>query len=206
MKLDITPAHFEELIKSSYSLDILYMLNLVNANFDVKPLCDSSFKMKAIFNTLLRKSLITNEQKLTKSGVELLDFVSNKTNKKIIKKIIINKDFDEWWLVFPSTDIFTIGNKKFEGSRSMRVNKGKCKLAFTKILLEGEYSVDDIIRATIYDVNLKKSLSLKKGSNQLTYMQNSLTYLNQKSFENFITISKNPENFISKAPTGSTDI
>jgi len=206
MKLDITPVHFEEIIKSSYSLDILYMLNLVNANFDVKPLCESSLKIKAIFNTLLRKNLVTNEQKLTKSGLELLDFVSKKTNKKIIKKIIINKDFDEWWLVFPSTDIFTIGNKKFEGSRSMRVNKEKCRLAFTKILLEGEYSVDDIIRATTYDVNLKKNLSLKKASNQLTYMQNSLTYLNQKSFENFVSISKNIQNFTFKTPTGSTDI
>ena len=35
---------------------------------------------------------------------------------------------------------------------------------------------------------MKKEESFTKGDNKLTYMQNSLTYLNQKSFENFIDV------------------
>jgi hypothetical protein len=36
----------------------------------------------------------------------------------------------------------------------------------------------------------KKESSLKNSTNKLTYMQNSLTYLNQRSFEPFIELIK----------------
>ena len=42
-----------------------------------------------------------------------------------------------------------------------------------------------------FEVELKKSQSVKEMTNKLTYMKNSLTYLNQKAFEPYIQISKN---------------
>lgn len=190
MKLDLTVDHYLELMKKSYSLDMLYMLKLIHKSYDVNDLCEISVKMKAIYTSLLRKGLITEENNLTVLGLDILEFVSKKTNKTLVKKKPLASDFDEWWEVYPSTDYFKMGNKTFLGSRAIRINKQKCKLEFDKIIGEGNLTKKDIIIATEYDVKQRKSNSLKKNSNQLTYMQNSLTYLNQRSFEPFIALSK----------------
>ena len=45
-------------------------------------------------------------------------------------------------------------------------------------------------------------MSVKSGQNRITYMQNSLTYLNQRTYEAFMEIMEEEES----EPTGSTDI
>jgi hypothetical protein len=80
-------------------------------------------------------------------------------------------------------------------------------LKFDKILEEGEYTAKDLIDSLNLDVLQKKENSVKTGTNRLTYMQNSLTYLNQRSFEPFIDLLKENYNVEDKAPTnGGTDI
>jgi hypothetical protein len=80
-------------------------------------------------------------------------------------------------------------------------------LKFDKILLEGEYTAADLIAALKFDVEQKKENSVKLGTNKLTYMQNSLTYLNQRSYEPFIELIKEGAK-IDEAPkiVGGTDI
>ena len=58
------------------------------------------------------------------------------------------------------------------------------------ILNEGEHTLEQIVKAVEYDVLMKKEESLKKGQNKLTYIQNSATYLKQRSFEPFIDLIK----------------
>lgn len=206
MKLDLTIYHYEELIKKGYSLDSIFLLNLIHEQYDITSLLEESLKIKTIHVSLIRKGIITEDNKVTVLGTEILDFISKKTNKKFVKKKIEKSDFDLWWEAFPSTDDFTMGTKRFSGTRGLRVNKEKCRLAFEKIINEGDITKEDIINATLYDVKQRKSNSLKKASNQLTYMQNSLTYLNQRSFEPFIPLSKREENNNFSQPIGSTDI
>ena len=50
MKLHITPEKFEELIKKSYSLDIIYLLKLIEAEYDVVPLYEDSMRLSAILH------------------------------------------------------------------------------------------------------------------------------------------------------------
>lgn len=204
MKLDITTDHYLELIKKSYSLDLIYLLNLISEEYDVKPLLEESVKVKAIYTSLIRKGIITEDEKLTTLGTDILSFVSKKTNKKFIKKKIEKSDFDDWWEIFPSTDEFKMGNKLFTGTRGLRTSKEKCRLAFNKIINEGVYNKEDIIKATIYDVKMRKSNSLKQNKNNLMYLQNSYTYLENKSFEPFISLSD--KTITSSTPIGSTDI
>ncbi len=71
------------------------------------------------------------------------------------------------------------------------MKKEDCKTKIKAILNEGDYTIDDLIRALDFEVFQKKEKSVKEGKNSITYMQNSLTYLNQRTFENFIEISKN---------------
>jgi hypothetical protein len=55
-------------------------------------------------------------------------------------------------------------------------------------LIEGEYSASILINALLYDITQKKEMSVKTGNNKLSYMQNSLTYLTQRSYEPFIEL------------------
>ena len=147
-------------------------------------------KLDALYFSLIRKGLITEDEKLTIQGKELLTFISSDKKTKIIKHKAPSEQFEEWWKSYPGTDTFTHKGKTFRGSRTLRQAKEDCKLKFNKILLEGEYTHTQLIDALNYDVLQKKEMSVIQNSNKLTYMQNSLTYLNQRSFEPYIELVK----------------
>lgn len=145
-------------------------------------------KINALHQGLVRKGLITEDGKLTVNGTELLVFLDTKEKSKFVKTKPKNTDFEEWWKTYPGTDTFTYKGKTFTGSRTLRPAKEDCKIKFDKILLEGEYTAQDLIDALKFDVLQKKEASLKENTNKLKYMQNSLTYLNQRSFEPYIEL------------------
>ena len=208
MNLKITPYHFEELIKKSYSLDVIYLLKLIEQQMDVQPLCEGSMKIAALYQTLIRKGLIsTSDEKITTEGTELLKFIESKEATKIVKRKPATTEFEEWWKAYPGTDTFTHKGKKFTGARSLRQNKDECRLRFDKILLEGEYTAAQMIEALEFDVLQKKENSVKTGTNRLSFMQNSFTYLNQRSFEPFIELIKEGGKVEeTDKPVGGTDI
>ena len=208
MNLKITPYHFEELIKKSYSLDVIYLLKLIEQQMDVQPLCEGSMKIAALYQTLIRKGLIsTSDEKITTEGTELLRFIESKEETKIVKRKPATTEFEEWWKAYPGTDTFTHKGKKFTGARSLRQNRDECRLRFDKILLEGEYTAAQLIEALNFDVLQKKENSVKTGTNRLSFMQNSFTYLNQRSFEPFIELIKEGGKVEeTDKPVGGTDI
>jgi hypothetical protein len=208
MNLKITPYHFEEIIKKGYSLDVIFLLKLIEQQFDIQPLCEGSAKIAALQQTLVRKGLISeSDQKITTQGQELIKFIETKEATKIVKLKPVTTEFEDWWKVYPGTDTFKHKGKSFSGSRSLRQNKEECRIRFNKILLEGEYTAADLISALQFDVNQKKENSVKSGTNKLTYMQNSLTYLNQRSYEPFIELIKEGAQ-VQETPevVGGTDI
>ena len=207
MKLNVTLSHFEELVKKNYSLDMVFLLKLVEQEVDISDLCKDSARVCALVQGLIRKALVTEEHKLTLQGKEILSFIETEGEAKIAKKKAPSTDFEQWWKTFPGTDTFTHKGMKFSGSRTLRQNKEECKLRFEKILLEGEYTLTDLIAALEYDVLQKKENSVKQKANKLTYLQNSLTYLNQRSYEPFIELIREGQK-IEEAdkPVGGTDI
>jgi hypothetical protein len=190
MKLNLTPWHYEELIKKSYSLDHIFLLKLIHENYDVSELIENSLKISAIHQGLVRKGLITDNGALTTIGVELLIFLDTKEKTKLVKKKSTTSDFELWWKAFPGTDTFTHKGKTFTGSRNLRQNPNDCRIKFDKILIEGEYTPQELIEALKFDVLQKKEASVKENTNKLKYMQNSLTYLNQRSYEAYIELIK----------------
>lgn len=206
MNLEINLHHFEELIKKGYSLDIIFLLLLIEKNIDITEIVNNSAKISAIYQSLVRKGLITDhDEKLTIMGKELISFIKTKGEEKIVKKKTSLTEFETWWKTFPGTDTFTHKGRKFTGSRSLRQNKEDCKVKFSKILLEGDYTAKQLTDALQYDVEQKKEASIKQGTNKLTYMQNSLTYLNQRSYEPFIELI-NEGTEIEHVPQSGTDI
>jgi hypothetical protein len=190
MKLNLSPWHYEELIKKSYSLDHIFLLKLIHENYDVTNLVENSLKISAIHQGLIRKGLITDNGALTTIGVELLVFLDTKEQTKLVKKKSITSDFELWYKTFPGTDTFTHKGKTFTGSRSLRQNPADCRIKFDKILIEGEYTATELIEALKFDVLQKKEASVQENTNKLKYMQNSLTYLNQRSYEPYIELIK----------------
>jgi hypothetical protein len=151
---------------------------------------------------------VTEQYKLTTKAKDLLEFISSDAeNVSLKRKRKTDDSFDNWWKVYPGTDTFRHKGKTFTGTRSMRVKKDECKVKFDKILQEGEYTAEDLVAALEYEVLQKKENSVKSSSNKLTFMQNSLTYLNQRTFEPFIELIK--EGITIKEQTevqGGTDI
>ena len=209
MKLNLSPWHFEELIKKSYSLDHIFLLKLIEQQIDIQPLCDGSMKIAALLSGLIRKGLISeHDEKITTVGKELLTFIDSKEEKKIVKQKPATTEFNDWWLSYPGTDTFTHKGKTFAGSRTLRQNRDECRLKYDKILLEGEYTSSQLVEALKFDVLQKKEASLKENTNKLTYMQNSFTYLNQRSYEPFIELINSGITVkeTQKPSSGSTDI
>ena len=208
-RLELTFSHFEQLLKNGYNLDMVFLLKLIQKEkCNISQLCSENPKLSAIYQGLVRKKLISADCKLMLEGKSILDFLSSPAQETFQKRLIIDDGkFDEWWNAYPGTDIFTHKGKSFSGSRGMRVHKDECKLRLNKVLEEGEYTLDQLIEALKFDVLQKKENSVKSESNKLTYMQNSLTYINQRSFEPFIELIKEGQKIV-EAPQqiNSTDI
>lgn len=199
-------SHFEQICKNGYTLDIVYILLLAENDVDVRKLCGESVKLKTLFQTVVRKGLITDEGKLTLSGKAVIAYLDEANeDDKLVKLKMKTEGFDKWWKSYPGTDNFTHNGRTFKGSRTLRQNKEECRLKFNKIIEEGEYTEEQLISALEYDVLQKKTASAKNNTNKLTFMQNSLTYLNQRTFEPIIELMVNGIED-QQETVGSTDI
>jgi hypothetical protein len=201
MNIKLSPNHFKELIIKGLSLDHIFLLRLINEQADLSALLKESAKISALHNSLIRKGLVTeNDDKITTTGVELLVFMDSKAPGKLMRRKVDDSAFSIWWKEFPGTNNFTHNRKTFTGDRGLRTNESECRLKFDKILLEGEYTAQEIIDATKYDIFQKKEMSVKTGVNKLTYLHNSLTYLNQRDYEPFIELIKQGHKIINSEP------
>jgi len=189
MNIKVTPYHFEQLLKDGFTLDMIFLLKLIDEEFDIKTLAEGGAKTDMLCQTLRRKGLVSEQFKITVLGRNLLEFMNSRAKtSKIVKKTQTFAEFERWWAAFPGTDIFTHKGKSFSGGRTLRVYKDDCQVKLDAILAEGEYTVDQLIAALEYEVLQKKENSFKTGTNRLSYMQGSLTYLNQRSFQNYIEL------------------
>ena len=208
MKLNISAWHFEELIKKGYSLELYFLLKMMHEQNDISALCKGSAKIKVLYQTLIRKGLISdgNNDVITLLGIEIIQFMNSRAPRKIVKKKVDNTEFKKWWKSYPGTNTFTHKGVRFEGERALRIKESDCRDKFDVILSEGEHTSDELIKALEYEVLQKKEKSVETKENKLKYMQNSLTYLNQRTFEPFIELIKEGYKVVEKAQTGGTDI
>jgi hypothetical protein len=186
MKIQLTLEKLYEIFTKGYTMDQILILKAIDEGFQINM---EDAKIATLHQSLVRKGLLfETENKLTTIGKELLIFVDSKDRKRIVKPKVESTEFDLWWEAYPRTDTFEYRGKSFTGSRSFRVDKANCRTKFNKIMLEGEYSVRQMVDALNLEVFQKKEKSFKEGSNKMAYMQNSLTYLNQRTFEGFIEL------------------
>jgi len=208
MNLNLHTSHFKQIIESGYSLDMIFLLKLAEEEECLESFCNGSPKLEALYQGIYRKGLISVEDKLTLTGKSVLEFLTTaEETTKFVKKRKTSDDFELWWKAYPGTDTFKVSGKSFTGTRSLRNKKDECKIKLYKILEEGEYTIKDMIDALEFEVSQKMNNSIKTGVNKMTFMQNSLTYLNQRTFEPFIElIREGHKQEIDTPVSGSTDI
>jgi hypothetical protein len=188
--MKITLNKLEQLYKSGYSLDIVFFLKMIQEGSVIGEVCEGNPKLEALYQSLIRKGLITEKDELTIAGEALIKFLNTKERVKLVKKSSEPSVFDQWWAAYPATDTFKYKNKTFYGTRSLKAGKEECKIKLEAILNEKEYTLEVLIKALEFEVVQKKENSIKTGANKLTYMQNSLTYLNQRTYESFVDLIK----------------
>jgi len=175
MNINITHYHFEEIINSGYTLDMIYFLKLAEEGIDVQSMCTDP-KMQMLCQSVRRKGLLSESFKLTLIGKSVIGFLDEEGTPeiKLVKTKKNSNDFDDWWKSYPGTDTFTHKKTDFTGTRSMRVKKDDCKVKLNSILAEGEYTIKEMIAALEYEVLQKKENSYKTKTNKLSYMHQSL--------------------------------
>jgi len=175
---------FIELKQKGLNMDLIWMLQKIHEGKETI-LIDGI--ISSLLLTLERKGYIL-EGLVTQEGVELLDSLKEKKikTKKFPK---IDDVFEKWWKAYPGTNEFTYRGKAFLGTRALRTKKEKCREKFEEIVDEG-VNAEDMVKALEKEIEQKKEESYKKNDNKLTYMQNTLTYLNQRTFEPYIELIK----------------
>ncbi len=186
--MKITLNKLQQLYKNGYSLDIAFFLKMIEEGSVIGEVCEGNVKLESLYQSVIRKALITDKDELTNEGKDVLKFLNIKEKTQLVKKKAEPSVFDKWWTAYPSTDTFIYKNKTFYGTRSLKAKRDECKIKFDAILNEGEHTVDVLIKALQFEVLQKKENSFKANENKLVYMQNSLTYLNQRTYESFIDL------------------
>ena len=204
--MNINFHQFEQLYKNGYTLDMLFLLQEINDDGSIISLINDNMKIEILFQTIVRKGIITEEGKITLSGKELLKSITENTIAPNRRKKIVDDSFDRWWAAFASTDTFQYKGKTFNGSRSLKAKKEDCRIKLKAILNEGEYTIDQMIGALEFEIMQKKENSIRTGINKLSFMQNSCTYLSQKTFESFIELIKEGIEIKETALSGGVDI
>lgn len=195
-RIDLTFSHFEQIIRNGYSLDVIFLLKLVQKEkCNIRELCEGKPKMAALYQMMVRKQLISEDCKLMLEGTNLLDYLMTDEEEplEVVPLQLKDEDFEAWWTAFPGTDAFTHKGKHFTGSRGLKRSKQDCKVYLNKIVKEKEYTVTELIEAMKLDVYMKMEDSIKSGSNKLSFLQNSLTYLSQRSYEPFMELVRKGE-------------
>lgn len=190
MKLELNFQQFEQFYKEGITLDMLFLLYEIQNDSGIMCLEHDDIKIEILFQTIVRKGLCTKDRIVTITGKELLNSLTKEHVVPIKRNKIVDDSFDRWYKAFPSTDTFKYKGKTFSGSRSLKAKKDDCKIKLKAILNEGEYTIEEMIKALEFEVIQKKENSIKTGVNKLSYMQNSCTYLHQKSYESFIELIK----------------
>lgn len=193
---NVKPYHFDELIKNNLSLDHIFVLEMMENDLDVEYFFKDSERGQAMIQTLVRTGHI-KEGIILGPGKALLEFMRKSPEKPLkIKRraTMAESDMDRIWNAYPATDnIVRDGKILFSGTRALRKAKGgkdAVRSTVSKILDEGKYTVDDIVRSINFEVRQKIEESIKRRENKLSWMQNIDTYFNQRTFEPYVEVSK----------------
>jgi len=180
------------------------LLNTYSDNFE-------SERAAGLLIGLVRKDFVhykheSQEYILTIDGHEYYDFLVGLANgnragglKVIgIAKGIRKEGFEEWWALYPANSKWEDKNTgtKFSEIRPLRTGKEQCKKKYDNLINNRHVTHRELIDCLKYEIKARKIDSLKNNKNQLCFMKNSLSYLNQEAYLSYIDEVKNNPGYI----------
>lgn len=164
-------------------------------------------KISAWIQTLERKGYIDKSFNVSDGGYLLLkSLYENKSDIKDSLTVNVASSFEEWWAAYPAADTFIHKGKRFQGTRSLKNSKDKCKALYTAIIKRRKYTPEQLLQALQTEVANKKNQSYKENKNLMTFMKNTHAYLYQEAFEGYIELSKQTPQAEEEAPSGTFSI
>lgn len=143
--------------------------------------------------TLIRKQFLTKEGKLSTKGAALLEDLGGMTGGMSTYTPAVDL-FSVWWNTYPPTAAFTHKGRTFESEQVKRIKKMECRKYWDEILLEGEFTAEQIIQGTKNHFEVAMDESVRKGENRVQFINNSLIYIREKLFAPFIERKKGSRN------------
>ena len=148
----LTIPQLGQILELGIPLEGIYVLEAVLEG--TCPNCHiQSARLEGVYTLLKRKSYLTEDNKITSSGLKLYeDLAGNNTNLKkeaVAQKREIEEAFAKWWKIFPYSDGWTDSTgRKYLKTRVIKSGEERCKDLFQKILLTDGIKPDQIVEAT----------------------------------------------------------
>lgn len=145
-----------------------------------------------LINDLVKLGYVYNWG-VTDKGAELLGEVDNWDDEELVfvpkKEEVVeySKEFLEFWGLFPSIDSFEYAGQTFNGVRNLKTKKKECSVLYEEIIKEVPHEV--LIKCLNYEIEARKDMSVVRKANQLTFMNNTHTWLYNRKFEPYIRLS-----------------
>lgn len=123
---------------------------------------------------------------------ELLAWDGVYTPKEKVKKKVVeySPEFIEFWEAYPASDNFEYAGVEFNGTRSLRVEKGECHTKYQNILNENKYTHRELMEALEWEKVARMDQSVIRNKNEFSYFPGTGVYLNQRKFETYIPLAK----------------
>jgi hypothetical protein len=188
MKTNISFDKFIKIVEDLYGMDCIHLLYYLQEGHDIRKASRKSKKVEALYNTLVRKGLITERtRELSPFGKEILEFVDSQDVEKPLEKPLKPQLFEMWWDAYPRRTEFSYKGIHFEGGdRSLRIKKAECKSKFENILRSKKYTFEEMMQALKIQLTKVKIRSISTGQNKLEFFVASDRYLNNGIYENYI--------------------
>lgn len=165
--MEINKEILDRLSQNKLLLDEYYILysEINNLDWGYKP-------FGIYYVRLIQRGYLDIHQKITPEGIAFYNELIN------LNKSNLDIEFEEFWNAYPADDRWA----NYLPTRRIRTNKLKARLLYNTV--RKEYNNSKLIEGLTNEVNIRKKTSISQ--NNMTYMQNICTWLNNKTFESFI--------------------
>ena len=179
------------LIDLRLDINALFVIHLLLKGLD--PIRIGHPKVGSWMQNLKRRGFVSKDRdEVTLAGKLLYRMIKEDKDEELFVKV--DASFDEWWKVYPATDMFEHRGKQFTGGQKKNLKKAQCKLIFERYVNEGKFTAEEIIEGTRYHMEVVKDLSIQKRDNQMRFVPNSLRYLNELVFEPYVALWRKNKN------------
>lgn len=142
-------------------------------------------KLAAWRQTLIRKQFLTREGKISTKGAALLAQLGATVPGLSTYRPTVDL-FEIWWNTYPPNATFTHKGVTFTSSQVKRIKKTLCREHWNELLLEGEYTAEQIIKGTSNHIALAMDESVKSKENKIQFVFNSERYIRERCFAPYI--------------------